>query len=374
MVKYILHFLTFFLIGQCFVYAQVIPPTNIGTLGNSQAPTGWTKIATPELSSTLDNYYTAGDGWLNAPLPNSPSNGFAVFPVSREGSPLEGCWTTITGLVAGLSYNISYEYMWPKGVGPYAPRFDIGFANQGYIKIDGVKTYVTMHAGSGGVIDTWYCDIVSFTAGGPTATLELGIDISGTINNSAIAWAIGTGVCGVLPVEMLSFEASAIDNRWVNLEWQTVSEINNDYFIVEKSINGIEFKSIASIKGAGNSSTQLNYNFRDDDINNEVLYYRIKQIDFDGSSAVSGIRSVNFRNKNTLVSTIYPNPGNGIFEINLNKEATIQVYDVRGKLILNKEKNNNLFQTIDISTRDGGIYMVVIYDGNTLETKKLVKQ
>ena len=159
-------------------------------MGNNQTPTGWVSIGSPELSSTSDNYYTAGSGWLNAPLPNSPVNGFSVFPVTREGSPLEGCQTTITGLIAGSSYNILYEYMWPKGFGLYASRFDIGLANQGYIEIDGVKTYVSIHSGNGGLVNTWYCGIKTFTANGPTATLKLGIDVSGSIDNSAIAWAI----------------------------------------------------------------------------------------------------------------------------------------------------------------------------------------
>ena len=159
-------------------------------MGNNQTPTGWVSIGSPELSSTSDNYYTAGSGWLNAPLPNSPVNGFSVFPVTREGSPLEGCQTTITGLIAGSSYNILYEYMWPKGFGLYASRFDIGLANQGYIEIDGVKTYVSIHSGNGGLVNTWYCGIKTFSANGPTATLKLGIDVSGSIDNSAIAWAI----------------------------------------------------------------------------------------------------------------------------------------------------------------------------------------
>jgi len=356
-----------------FADSQVIPPTNLGILGNSKAPTGWTKIASPELSSTLDNYYTAGDGWLNAPLPNAPSSGYAVFPVIREGSPLEGVQTTITGLTPGVTYDITYEYLWPKGVGPYAPRFDIGFANQGYIQINGVKTYVSMHAGSGGVIDTWYCDVVSFTAAGTTATLVLGIDVNGSINDSAIAFAISENPCSVpLPVELANFEVSPVDNNWCEIKWQTVSETNNDYFTLEKSTDGRTFRPVETIIGAGNSSTLLSYSIQDADINSGTLYYRLIQTDFDGVSTVSAVRSVSFNS--SLVSSIYPNPGNGVFEIALTESATIQVSDATGELILSREASKDLHQVIDLSDMDKGVYVITITNANAHEVHKWVKR
>lgn len=109
---------------------------------------------------------------------------------------------------------------------------------------------------------------------------------------------------GPLPIELLSFVASRHQNH-VNLEWSTASELNNDYFVIEKSENGLNWYPIQKVDGAGNSSTQIDYHSWDDKPLIGTNYYRLKQVDFDQHFSYSNIEVVYFDSEVTLA---YPNP------------------------------------------------------------------
>ena len=109
----------------------------------------------------------------------------------------------------------------------------------------------------------------------------------------------------ILPVELLSFSAER-NNRYVDLSWITATEINNDYFTVERSLDGINFTVIGSMPGSGNSSIILNYKLIDSSpIENEISYYRLKQTDFDGAYSYSDIVSVKPLNESREVIGYY---------------------------------------------------------------------
>ncbi len=105
-------------------------------------------------------------------------------------------------------------------------------------------------------------------------------------------FAIGsTDGINVLPIELLSFTASA-KNDLVETQWVTSTEINNDYFTVERSVDATNFEEVGRLDGAGNSTTQLSYGFIDDAPYPGISYYRLKQTDFDGMFSYSDIRAV----------------------------------------------------------------------------------
>jgi hypothetical protein len=112
----------------------------------------------------------------------------------------------------------------------------------------------------------------------------------------------------VLPVTLSSFNAS-IDNNSVQLTWQTLSETNNDYFIIERSSNGNGFTNIGRLPGAGTSLQENNYAFTDLHPTPGTNYYRLKQVDFDGRFSYSPVVSAfwgeeeGFRIYPTLVSS-----------------------------------------------------------------------
>ena len=95
---------------------------------------------------------------------------------------------------------------------------------------------------------------------------------------------LGTIGCGTLPIELLYFYSSHNKSNETILIWATATETNNNFFTIEKSVDGIYFKEIGKIKGAGNSTTKLNYSLRDEEIQNGVAYYKLKQTDYNGVS------------------------------------------------------------------------------------------
>lgn len=126
---------------------------------------------------------------------------------------------------------------------------------------------------------------------------------------------------GPLPVEWFSFTAKLIEEKKVKLNWATAAEMNNDYFSVEKSMDGKSFETIGTVQGAGNSSTIKNYSFTDyplEALNPEsetFIYYRIKQTDYDGNFDYSSITSVFIAPVGFYISELFPNPADNMTNV-----------------------------------------------------------
>ena len=190
--------------------------------------------------------------------------------------------------------------------------------------------------------------------------------------------------CGitVLPIELISFNAipSANDNN-VNLTWETASETNSDYFIIEKSKDGKNWNYFTKVKAAGNSNKHLLYNMEDNKPYGGVSYYRLKQVDFNGKFTYSDIKEVNVGRASN--SVIYPNPGTGLFKLVIDNglimpNSEIIILDVLGNIIykntINPTDDVNL-TTIDISKESKGIYFYkVISNEQTVASGKLNMQ
>lgn len=117
----------------------------------------------------------------------------------------------------------------------------------------------------------------------------------GTISNCAIV---------PLPVELSEFGVESHE-KMNHLYWTTVSELNSDYFIVERSLNGAEWDYVGNTKAAGNSNDEINYRMEDRAFTSSINYYRLKQVDFDGSTKVYGLVSIDNReSKKDLVKTV----------------------------------------------------------------------
>jgi hypothetical protein len=116
-----------------------------------------------------------------------------------------------------------------------------------------------------------------------------------------------TTVCPVvttsLPVELINFKGSIGNNNSVILKWSTSSEINCSTFEIEKSFNGFLFEKTGSVKAAGNSNSTHNYQFIDSGSEgNGIIYYRLKQVDFDGSATFS--KTLDLRHQQHTVSEL----------------------------------------------------------------------
>ncbi len=182
-----------------------------------------------------------------------------------------------------------------------------------------------------------------------------------------------------LPIELLYFNAKfEVDH--VNLSWSTASELNNDYFQIERSGPDLNWKEILTTQGAGNSNTTQYYNEKDRDPLLGVSYYRLKQVDFDGNYKYSNVVSVindNFDSGDEVF--IYPNPVHGgsiILRIPYamsDIKTTVTIYDLSGKRILEYvlQKGGKLSE-INIAKLEPGAYLVQIHSTLLEETKKLI--
>jgi len=172
----------------------------------------------------------------------------------------------------------------------------------------------------------------------------------------------------VLPVELIKFDVKA-EGCGANLTWSTASEINNDFFTVEYSYNGKNWKEIHKVKGAGNSSEVIDYSF--DDLNcshNRLVYYRIVQTDFDGTKSRSNVKSLNLYQPYTM--KMYPNPTKGNITVEINAEfgdktGKIVVSSLAGQSVFSKSIVNGKNE-LDLSILSPDTYIVKISAPNHL--------
>ena len=178
-----------------------------------------------------------------------------------------------------------------------------------------------------------------------------------------------------LPVELLSFDAELMDNQHVKLNWQTASEINNDFFTIERSSNGNNWQEVNKIKGAGNSSSRLRYSDIDYNPYNGLSFYRLKQTDFDGQFEYSKIISTHIKNNEKSQVKIYPNPSNNqiILEGSPSELEEIEIYNSLGQnmtLLTNPISTSGSQSVIDMSNLNTGFY----YLKTKTTTNKFYKQ
>lgn len=177
-----------------------------------------------------------------------------------------------------------------------------------------------------------------------------------------------------LPIELVNFHGDCEENG-INFHWTTASEINNDYFNIERydEYSG-KWINIAEIEGAGNSSEFLAYEYVIERAN-KAGYYRLKQTDFDGEYEYSSIYLVECDNSNVKIKG-FPNPTADQFAISINDSefhfAEISIYDGLGNIIYNEGTQTNK-TTLDISSFESGVYNVNIVTKYYSKVIRLVK-
>lgn len=173
-----------------------------------------------------------------------------------------------------------------------------------------------------------------------------------------------------LPIQLHTLQAQLTDNA-THLRWQTLSEINFDYFEIQKSIDGEYFNTIGYEKGRGSENTKTSYHFIDESPNEGTNYYRLKQIDLDGTFDYS--KTVSVEKKAVIDFTLYPNPVKNNFYIKIPNEyidnsLNIHIFDVTGQEFFVKYPiqtfENNLL-LLQLNYMPSGIYFIQITDENT---------
>ena len=297
-------------------------------------------------------FTSATSGWGCSPETN-PESVYGGTGSNRvaEVDAAAGLCQTISGFTIGSLYQITFDCSRRTSCGPATQTLDFG--------IDG-GALATQNISRTGAFN-FTAEIFSFTATATSHTIDFNGTSAGTcgliIDNIVIS------LVSALPIELLNFNASPITNEIVLLKWQTASETNNDYFTIERSQNGTTWQEIASLDGAGSSSTLLSYSATDNYPYIGISYYRLKQTDFDGQFEYSEIRSVNIERLENSQIELYPNPTSNQITIYANSTelAEITIYNALGQdvtlLTLKIEKDSNQL-VLDFSSLSSGIYYI----------------
>ena len=172
-----------------------------------------------------------------------------------------------------------------------------------------------------------------------------------------------------LPVELASFDVELVGNKRVVLNWVSLSETDNDFFEIQKSVDGQSFETIDIVDGQGTSTTTKEYFYFDEKPMLGINYYRLKQVDFDGQSEYSEIRSIHFENQIEGI-TVYPNPvnkGDDFSISNVDETMFLTIFDKNGRLILTRNLKNNVISTNELPE---GFYFFQIKNTQSQEISK----
>ncbi len=177
----------------------------------------------------------------------------------------------------------------------------------------------------------------------------------------------------VLPIELLSFAARIVDGH-IQLSWQTASETDNDFFTLERSLDGRSFQEVCVLSGAGNSNVLNSYQFIEYPEASGLYYYRLKQTDYDGNFSYSAVISVPYFVEEMLESArIWVNQ-QGI-QINFDQwvnQVDVQLVQMTGRVALQQHLGGEARFCIPTYTLNPGLYLVILSVGDQLmKTEKI---
>lgn len=185
------------------------------------------------------------------------------------------------------------------------------------------------------------------------------------------------GIWAPLPIELISFTARlSSDEKKVFLNWKTKSEINTDNFVIERSVNQLNWEYVDQLPAAGNSVTDINYQTVDISPYKGRSYYRLRTTDFDNSTTYSQVESVYIGDKEVQYVRIYPNPFNNriIIEGPQEEFEVLKIYNAIGEVVrdipyLESSLSSNK-KEIDVHDLAQGVYFISTKNTHT----KILKQ
>ncbi len=206
-------------------------------------------------------------------------------------------------------------------------------------------------------------------SGTTIATMQGNCSINGSNNatpgNAGITvtdLSLVESICNIsMPISLMLFDAVCKDKKTM-ITWTTASEINSDFFTIERSIDRVDWEQVIKIDGAGNSSSSLDYIWQDENPFLGVSYYRLKQTDFNGQYFYSNVVATECNSSNTIVS-VYPNPAvNQITITGLESELKhLRIHNVLGQDVTNQTRQISSTESIiviDLANLSTGLYHI----------------
>jgi hypothetical protein len=196
--------------------------------------------------------------------------------------------------------------------------------------------------------------------------------------NSFSPFGVSSSASGVLPVELLAFGAKR-SGADVTCTWATAQEKNNARFVVERSLDARTFEALGEVAGHGTSTTRHDYRFVDARPARQLAYYRLRQVDTDGSVTLSGVVAVAAGSTETPALTITPNPGAGRFELWTDaapgQQLQLTVHSALGAEVLRQQLTVDAQRPqLDLSQLPAGVYLVRVQTAAGQHTARVVKQ
>ncbi|MGB0929214.1 MAG: SdrD B-like domain-containing protein, partial [Chitinophagales bacterium] len=188
--------------------------------------------------------------------------------------------------------------------------------------------------------------------------------------------------CVTLPVELIDFNGE-VQEQGNYLTWATASELNNDFFTLEYSLDGENFKFLTYINGQGTTSAANRYDFLHENAPNGIVYYQLSQTDFDGTRENLGVISLTRKAAafDLQIENIAPIPAqnftNVSFSVNEESPVTIELYDAAGRLVIAQtlDATTGMNQVrLDLANVAAGIYVVRLTSSDAFDTQRIVKQ
>lgn len=336
---------------------------------------------------------------------SSPTYHYRVFNLKPQSLGITGSSTVMARLRDTISGQVNYYRNFSTGfsggfgspcaVGPNGQIFELGCnANEGWSLIgppDHVNVvfgYVPNPCGSqvGRVIKTdaglnnWTADMEN-VVGDLAENFCLYSDwTSGatTIVGGAYLgfgdFTIAGGSVTALPVELLSLIATPIDNEYIRVSWETALEINNEKFVVTRSVDGYAFDSIGQKAGNGTITMPKSYSFNDSTvIPNVVYYYQLMQVDYDGHTENSPIVSAYLSNEQEGTISVFPNPTTGKIFVKYtgSNELLGTVYSVLGGRVLEIKGCKEFI--VDLRGCADGVYFMDFVGNGSFKKIKVIK-
>ncbi|MBN2682448.1 MAG: lamin tail domain-containing protein [Bacteroidales bacterium] len=327
---------------------------NVLSSGSYDFPVGtaaWYEIANINLVSS------SGIGYIDAKFVN-PHTGTSPTGLVIDGTPIttllnSGFWTITPDAVTSADYDITLVSRGHTNGGTDPEQHTVLKRND---------------SSSPWVVDQGVHDNSTQLGSGSAPITAVRTDLS-LFSDFAIARSSDF----ILPVELLSFKGYLL-NSSIELVWETASELNNDYFTLEKSSNGIQFSELTVVPGKGTCSFVSFYSNIDENPYTGINYYRLKQTDFDGSFSYSPVIAVKANGENNEVQIIQNQNSLMITIPENNISKKISIHDVTGReiftLAMPQGTNSLTINLKDIQT-SAGIYFISISSSEDFTSKKI---
>jgi hypothetical protein len=210
------------------------------------------------------------------------------------------------------------------------------------------------------------------------------VSSTNTVRQFSFYYKAFSTMVSVLPVKMIDFKAFS-NNEVPVVSWTTTMEENSKSFEVYRSLDGINYSLVSTLAAKGNSQTINNYSFADNNLYGQAtpsVFYKLKVTDLYGAYTWSSIIhfSQTVEAYNTLIASIYPNPSNGMININFSSlsenDFSLDLMDIYGKVqqsLTNLDINGQYSVSIDFRDLAKGVYFIRLNENGQSRTTKIIK-